>query len=103
MKIENLEYKLLKSSKIEDGDNILVKINDFDKNSLSKEDIKNLYEKISSMVKKEVGIYFFPANLEISLIKDLIKNNSLNNMIKEEEYKEAYENNNINNNDISDE
>ena len=101
MKIENLEIKLLKSSKIEDGDNILVKINDFDKKSLSKDDIKNLYEKISSMVKKEVGIYFFPANLELSLIKDLIKNNSLNNMIKEEEYKETYENNNTDNNDIS--
>lgn len=102
MKIENLEYKLLKSSKIEDGDNILVKINDFDKNSLSKDDIKNLYEKISTMVKKEVGIYFFPANLEISLIKDLIKNNSLNNMIKEEEHKETYENTDINSNTVSD-
>lgn len=103
MKIENLELKLLKSSKIEDGDNILVKINDFDKNSLSKEDIKSLYEKISGMVKKEVGIYFFPANLEISLIKELVKNNSLDNMIKEEEYKEQYENTNTGNNIISNE
>ena len=100
MKIENLEIKLLKSSKIEDGDNILVKINDYDKNALSKEDIKNLYQKISSMVEKEVGIYFFPANLEISLIKDLIKNNSLNNMIKENEYEN---NNNTDSNFISNE
>lgn len=87
MKIENLELKLLKSSKIEDGDTILVKINDNEKNKLSKDDIKKIYKSISDMINKQVGIYFFPANLDLSLIKKLIEENSLNDMIKQEENK----------------
>lgn len=94
MKIEKLEIKLLESSKIQDGDIILVKIANDEKQKLSKNDIKDLYEKISNMVKKEnIGIYFFPDNLEISLIKDLIKNNVPYQMIKEYEHDQKITNN----------
>lgn len=87
MNIDKLEIKLLKTSEIKDGDVILVKISDYEKQKLSKESIKNLYDKISKMVKREdIGIYFFPDNLEVSLIKDLIKNDVTNKIITEHEH-----------------
>jgi len=83
--IESLEIKLLKSSQIEDGDIILVKINEEDEKKISKENVRKLYDQISDMVKKpNIGIYFFPKNLDISLIKNLIKENTVENLIEKE-------------------
>ncbi len=82
MNIENLEIKLLESSKIQDGDVILVKIKDYERTKFSKDQIKDLYQKVAQMINKpNIGIYFFPADLEISLIKDLITDNILNGNI----------------------
>jgi hypothetical protein len=93
MNINKLEIKLLKTSEIKEGDVILVKISDYEKQKLSKDNIKSLYEKISQMIKRDdIGIYFFPDNLEISLIKDLIKNNVTNKIITEHEHDQNIKN-----------
>lgn len=86
IEIENLELKLLKSSQIEDGDILLVKMRQDDKNSLSKENIKHLYEQITKMInKKDINIYFFPDNMSIDIIKNYVKNmEELKNLNKNE-------------------
>jgi hypothetical protein len=74
MDINNLELKLLKSSQVEDGDIILVKIDDKEKAGLKKEDVESLYTKITQMInKKNIGIYFFPKNISIDMIKNHVK------------------------------
>lgn len=73
MNIESLEIKLLKSSEIKDGDIIIVKINDTEKSKLDKATVKNLYEQITKMIKKEIPIYFFPSNLNFEIIKNSIE------------------------------
>lgn len=74
MDIESLELNLLKSSQINDGDIILVKIDETKKSKLKKEDIQFLYEQIKKITKKDISIYFFPENLSLHLIKNHIKN-----------------------------
>jgi hypothetical protein len=75
MNIEKLEYKLLKSSKIEDGDVLLVKIDPEEKKKFDKNSIKSLYDDITKMIgKSNVSIYFFPKNIDIELIKNHVTN-----------------------------
>lgn len=75
MNIEQLEYKLLKSSKVEDGDILLVKIDPAEKAQFNKESIKSLYDHIIKMVgKNDISIYFFPKNIDIELIKNHVTN-----------------------------
>jgi len=74
LNIESLEINILKASEIKDGDLVIVKMSNEHKSKLNKEDIKNLYDNISKMLKKEIPIYFFPEGLNIDIIKDAIKN-----------------------------
>jgi len=75
MKIESLEVNLFKASDIKDGDILLVRIDNDKKNNLSKENVRNIYDQILNMIKrKDIGIYFFPKNLDIEIIKNNIMN-----------------------------
>lgn len=75
MKIESLEVNLFKASDIKDGDILLVRIDNEEKNKLTKEGVRNVYDQILNMIKrKDIGIYFFPKNLDIEVIKDHISN-----------------------------
>ena len=75
MNIEPLEVKLVKSSKIEDGDIIIIKVSTEDKKNFDTENIKNLYAQIKNMIgNKNISIYFFPKNLDIEFVKENIKN-----------------------------
>jgi hypothetical protein len=73
MKIQSLETKLLKTSKIEEGDLILVKIDSEKKKDLTPEQIKSLYSDIKSLISKDIPIVFFPDYLDIEIIKKFIK------------------------------
>jgi hypothetical protein len=73
MKIESLEINLLKASEIKDGDIVIIKINEKEKEKLDKNKIKHLYEKITQILKKEIPIYFFPSNLSVEIIKKSIQ------------------------------
>jgi spore germination protein GerM len=74
MKIEPLEVKLVKSSKIEDGDIIIVKVNSEDKKHFDQENIKNLYAQIRKMIgEKNISIYFFPKHFDIDFIKNQVE------------------------------
>lgn len=90
MDIESLETKLVKSSKVEDGDIIIIKVNPNDKDSFNKETIHKLYSQIKQMLgNKNVAIYFFPKNLDIDFIKTNIQNiesnkENIDNQIKQE-------------------
>ena len=74
MNIENAEVSLLKTSQIESGDVLLVRVSKKIKDSMSAEKAHSLYKQISEMVgpDKKVGIYFFPKDLEISVIKGFL-------------------------------
>lgn len=74
MNIESLEINLFKTSEIHDRDTILVKIDEQDKSKFTKENIKNLYDQIKKITKKDISIYFFPKNLSIDIIKNHVKN-----------------------------
>lgn len=74
MDIKSLEINLFKTSEVQDGDTILVKIDEEKKSSLKKEDIKFLYDQIRNIVKKDISIYFFPKDLSIDIIKNHVKN-----------------------------
>ena len=75
MNIEPLEVKLVKSSKIEDGDIIIVKVGSEDKKNFDTENIKNLYAQIKNMIgNKDISIYFFPKSFDIDFIKTQISN-----------------------------
>jgi signal peptidase I len=75
MNIESLEIKLVKSSQIEDGDIIIIKVDDLNKKYFNKENIKNIYDQITNMINKQnLKIYFFPKNLDIEIVKNHIKN-----------------------------
>ncbi len=74
MDIKSLEINLFKTSEIQDGDTILVKIDEEKKAKLKKEDIKFLYDQIKKIVKKDISIYFFPKDLSIDIIKNHVKN-----------------------------
>lgn len=73
MDIKSLEINLFKTSEIQDGDTILVKIDEEKKSNLKKEDIKFLYDQIRNIVKKDISIYFFPKDLSIDIIKNHVK------------------------------
>lgn len=73
MNIESLEINLFKASEIKDGDIVIVKIANDQKSKLDKENIKSLYKQITDMTKKEIPIYFFPANLDLQIIKNTIQ------------------------------
>ena len=89
MNIESLEIKLLQSSKIEDGDVVIVKVDMNDKKIFEKESIQKLYSQIKNMLNnKDISIYFFPKNLDI----DFIKANILNIEKNKEEMNEQIEN-----------
>jgi hypothetical protein len=72
MKIKSLEKKLLKTSQIEDGDVILIKINSEKKKDLTPDQIKSFYNDMKMLVKKDVPIVFFPDYLDVEIIKKLI-------------------------------
>lgn len=73
MKIESLEVNLLKASEIKDGDIVIIKIREEEKEKLDKNKIKHLYQKITQILKKEIPIYFFPSNLSVEIIKKSIQ------------------------------
>jgi hypothetical protein len=81
MDIKSLEVNLLKASEIEDGDIVLIKVTEDQKNKLSKEDAKKIYQKITEITKKTIPIFFFPKDLNIQLLKSIVveqlKNNDL--------------------------
>jgi hypothetical protein len=72
MKIQSLETKLLKTSKIEEGDLILIKINSEKKKDLTPDQIKSLYNDMRALVKKDIPIVFFPDYLDVEIIKQII-------------------------------
>jgi hypothetical protein len=72
--IKSLEINLLKTSEINDNDTIIVKIDQKEKSNLDKEKISQIYSEIKNMIKKDIAIYFFPKNLEISIMKQHIQN-----------------------------
>jgi hypothetical protein len=74
MDIKSLEINLFKTSEIEDGDTILVKIDDKKKSSFKQEDIRYIYDQIKQITKKNISIYFFPKHLNIDIIKHHIQN-----------------------------
>jgi len=91
MKIESLEVNLFKASDIKDGDILLVRIDNEEKNNLTKENVRNIYDQILNMTKrKDLGIYFFPKNLDIEVIKNHIMNveDSKTDLIKKEDQNE---------------
>ena len=74
MKIENAEISLLKASQIQDGDVLLVRMSKKYKEQMSAEKAHKLFEQIKSMAgDKQVGIFFFPKDLEISIIRDFLE------------------------------
>lgn len=74
MNIQNAEVSLLKASQIENGDVLLVRMSKKTKESMSAEKAHDLFQQIKSMVGgKEVGIFFFPKDLELSIIKNFLK------------------------------
>ena len=78
MNIESLETKLLKTSKIEEGDLILIKINSEKKKDLTPEQIKSFYNDIKALIKKDdIPIVFFPDYLDVELIKQIINEQKL--------------------------
>ena len=78
MDIETLEINLFKASEIKDEDIILVKIDAEQKKDFSKDNIESLYKQLKSLIKKDIGIYFFPKNIDINLIKNHIELNEKN-------------------------
>jgi hypothetical protein len=74
MDIKSLEINLFKTSEVQEGDTILVKISEEKRANLKKEDIKFLYDEIRKIVKKDISIYFFPKGLSIDIIKNHVKN-----------------------------
>lgn len=95
--IESLEVKLIKSSKVEDGDIIIIKVNSDDKKHFDQDNIKSLYAQIRKMLgDKNISIYFFPKHFDISFMKNQIETieNNKNNI--EKEIKEKNENKNEN-------
>ncbi len=86
MNIKSLEINLFKTSEINDGDTILVKIDDYQKSNFNKENIKVLYDEIKKITKKDISIYFFPKNLSIDIIKNHVKNieNNKEEILKEQ-------------------
>lgn len=85
MDITKLEINLFKTSEINDGDTILVKIDEKDKSKFTKENIKSLYDQIKKIAGKDISIYFFPKNLSIDIIKNHVKNieNSKEDILKD--------------------
>jgi|688.fasta_scaffold734755_1 hypothetical protein len=82
MKIESIETKLVKGSKIEPGDIVIVKMNSQDRESLSKEEIKSLYKNITSMLGvKDIGMYFFPKDIDLYSMKSILKQNDLSKVL----------------------
>lgn len=96
MNIKSLEINLFKTSEINDGDTILVKIDNFEREKLKKEDVQVLYDKIKSIVKKDISIYFFPKNLSIDIIQNHVKNmeDSKESILKEPQKDNNNENEN---------
>lgn len=72
MNIESLEINLLKASEINEGDVVLVRINEEEKSKFNESDIRDLYQKITKMLKKEIPIYFFPKNIDFEMIKKIV-------------------------------
>ncbi len=77
MKTQSLEKKLLKTSKIEEGDLILIKINSEKKKDLTPDQIKSLYNDMRALIKKDIPIVFFPDYLDVEIIKQLITEQKL--------------------------
>jgi len=75
MEIENLEVSLLKASNIQDGDTVLVRLTEEQKQEMTKEKAGELYNKIKKCVgeDKKIAIFFFPKSMELGLVKDTMK------------------------------
>ncbi|MEN9446594.1 MAG: hypothetical protein RL728_1106 [Bacteroidota bacterium] len=75
MDIKKLEVSFLKVSEIKSGDVVIVRMSPEEKNKLNKENITEIYNQIKNIVgkEKEVGIFFFSKDMELSYIKDYLK------------------------------
>lgn len=85
MDIQSLEINLLKASEIKNGDILLIRVDDKERNQLTKENVRNIYDQVLKMIKRtDIGIYFFPKNLGIEIIKNHVENieNNKNQIIK---------------------
>jgi hypothetical protein len=73
MKIENAEVTLLKASQIEDGDVLLVRMSKKFRDGMNADKAQALHTQLSEMVgEKKIGVYFFPKDLDISVIKGFL-------------------------------
>lgn len=74
MNIESLEINLLKVSEIKDGDVLIIKMSKEQKNKMNKNDVKEIYDQIVKMIKRnDISIYFFPEDLSLDIVKNNIK------------------------------
>jgi len=74
MNIESLEINVLKVSEIKDGDVLIVKMGTEQRNKMNKNDVKDIYDQVIKMIKRnDISIYFFPEDLSLDIIKNNIK------------------------------
>jgi hypothetical protein len=74
MNIESLEVNVLKVSEIKDGDVLIVKMGTEQRNKMNKNDVKEIYDQVVKMIKRnDISIYFFPEDLSLDIIKNNIK------------------------------
>jgi hypothetical protein len=74
MNIESLEINVLKVSEIKDGDVLIVKMSKEQKNKMNKNDVKDIYDQVVKMIKRnDISIYFFPEDLSLDIVKNNIK------------------------------
>jgi hypothetical protein len=74
MNIESLEINVLKVSEIKDGDVLIVKMGTEQRNKMNKNDVKDIYDQVVKMIKRnDISIYFFPEDLSLDIIKNNIK------------------------------
>ena len=73
MNIESLEINVLKVSEIKDGDVLIVKMGTEQRNKMNKNDVKDIYDQVVKMIKRnDISIYFFPEDLSLDIIKNNI-------------------------------
>lgn len=75
MNIKNLEVSILKTSELKSGDVVIVRMSPEEKNKLNKDNITEIYNQVKNMIgkDKEIGIFFFSKDMELSYIKDYLK------------------------------
>lgn len=75
MEIQNAELSLFKASDIQSGDVVLVRVAKSFKDQMTGDKAQELYKQIKYMIgeDKNVGIFFFPKDLDISIIKGYLE------------------------------